>query len=45
VPDATQQPDLKKSAFTTWLSDLTAATNIWTDQAGLTAITPASPTP
>jgi hypothetical protein len=42
VPDATQQATLKKQAFSTWLSDLKNAANIWTDQAGLTAITPAA---
>ena len=45
VPDAAQQAKLKKLVFDAWLTKLTAATNIWTDAAGLTAITPASPTP
>jgi hypothetical protein len=45
VPDATQQAALKKAAFNTWLSNLTGAANVWTDSAGLTAITPASPSP
>jgi parvulin-like peptidyl-prolyl isomerase len=45
TPDAGQQTKLNQVVFTSWLSDLTAATNIWTDAAGLTAITPASPTP
>jgi parvulin-like peptidyl-prolyl isomerase len=45
TPDAAQQAKLKRGVFISWLSDLTAATNIWTDAAGLAAITPASPTP
>jgi len=45
APDAAEQAKLKKLVFDKWLSDLTAATNIWTDASGLTAITPASPTP
>jgi parvulin-like peptidyl-prolyl isomerase len=45
TPDAATQLKLKKTVYTGWLADLTAATNIWTDTAGLTAITPASPTP
>jgi parvulin-like peptidyl-prolyl isomerase len=45
VPEAAQQAKLKKLVFDKWLTNLTAATNIWTDTAGLTAITPASPTP
>jgi hypothetical protein len=45
VPDAVTQLKLKKLAFAAWTSDLRDNTNIWTDQAGLTAITPASPTP
>jgi parvulin-like peptidyl-prolyl isomerase len=40
APDATQQLKLKKLVFPGWLNDLTTATNIWTDQAALTAITP-----
>lgn len=42
VPDPATQLKLKQDVFTKWLSDLTAATNIWTDTAGLTAITPAA---
>jgi parvulin-like peptidyl-prolyl isomerase len=42
TPDAATQLKLKSSVFDKWLSDLTAATNIWTDSAGLTAITPAA---
>ena len=45
TPDAAQQLVLKKAVFTSWLAQLTASTNIWTDTAGLTAITPPSPTP
>jgi hypothetical protein len=45
TPDAAQQAKLKASVFSSWESQLTGAANVWTDQAGLTAITPASPTP
>ena len=45
TPDGLGQAILKQSAFKSWLADLTASTNIWTDQSGLTAIVPASPTP
>ena len=45
VPEAAQQAKLKKLVFDKWLANLSASTNIWTDTAGLTAITPASPTP
>jgi parvulin-like peptidyl-prolyl isomerase len=40
TPDAKQQLELQKLVFSTWLNDLTNATNIWTDQEALTAITP-----
>ncbi len=40
TPDAAQQLKLKQVVFNTWLSDLEASTNTWTDSAGLTAITP-----
>jgi parvulin-like peptidyl-prolyl isomerase len=40
TPDATQQLTLKQTVFASWLSDLEAATNTWTDSSGLTAITP-----
>ena len=45
TPDAAQQQKLSKVVFDTWLSNLTSAANVWTDQAGLTALNPASPTP
>jgi hypothetical protein len=44
TPDAAQQAKLKRVVFDHWLSDLTANTNVWTDAAGLTGITP-TPTP
>ena len=40
TPDAAQQLKLKQVVFATWLSDLEASTNTWTDSTGLTAITP-----
>ena len=43
--DAAQQAKLSKTVFDNWLTELTNATNVWTDQAGLTSLTPASPTP
>jgi hypothetical protein len=45
TPDAAQQEKLKTVVPSSWLSDLANSANIWTDSAGLTAITPASPTP
>ena len=41
LPDATQAAQMKQQLFSTWLNNLTAHTRIWTDSAGLTAITPA----
>ena len=40
TPDAAQQLKLKQVVFKTWLGDLEASTNTWTDSSGLTAITP-----
>jgi parvulin-like peptidyl-prolyl isomerase len=40
TPDAAQQLKLKQVVFSSWLSDLEASTNTWTDSTGLTAITP-----
>jgi parvulin-like peptidyl-prolyl isomerase len=40
TPDAAQQLKLKQVVFSSWLSDLEASTNTWTDSAGLTDITP-----
>jgi parvulin-like peptidyl-prolyl isomerase len=40
TPDANTQLTLKSQVFSTWLSDLGSAANIWTDSAGLTAMTP-----
>ncbi|MGZ6314662.1 MAG: peptidylprolyl isomerase [Candidatus Limnocylindrales bacterium] len=45
LPDAATTARLRTVVFQRWLSDLQANTNVWTDQAGLTAISPASPTP
>jgi parvulin-like peptidyl-prolyl isomerase len=45
TPDATQQTKLKQLVFSTWLSDLTAQTNIWTDASGVTPLLPATPAP
>ena len=43
--DAATQAKMKLVTFNSWLTELTGAANIWTDTSGLTAITPASPTP
>jgi hypothetical protein len=40
TPDAAQQLKLKQSVFSSWLTELKAETNTWTDSTGLTAITP-----
>lgn len=40
VPDSTEADKLRQVVFDNWLSDLTMRTNIWTDSAGLDAITP-----
>ncbi|MGZ6274467.1 MAG: peptidylprolyl isomerase, partial [Candidatus Limnocylindrales bacterium] len=45
LPDATTAARLRTVVYQRWLSDLQANANVWTDQAGLTAISPASPTP
>jgi hypothetical protein len=45
LPDAATAARLRTIVFQRWLNDLQANTNVWTDQAGLTAISPASPTP
>jgi parvulin-like peptidyl-prolyl isomerase len=45
LPDAATAARLRNIVFQRWLTDLQANTNVWTDQAGLTAISPASPTP
>ena len=45
LPDAATAARLKNIVFQRWLTDLEANTNVWTDQAALTAISPASPTP
>jgi hypothetical protein len=45
LPDAATAARLRTIVFQRWLTDLQANTNVWTDQAGLTAISPASPTP
>ena len=42
TPEALDQAKLKTSAWKAWLSEQTAAANVWVDQAALTAITPAS---
>jgi len=45
LPDPAVAATLKKSAFGRWLTELGSNTNIWTDDAGITALSPASPTP
>jgi parvulin-like peptidyl-prolyl isomerase len=40
LPDAKTAQRLRNVVFNHWASELTANTNIWTDSAGLTAITP-----
>ncbi len=45
LPDAATAAKLKKVVFPAWLTQLQSNTNVWTDQAALTALTPASPTP
>jgi hypothetical protein len=45
LPDATTAASLRLSLFQVWLVQLQSNTNVWTDQAGLTALSPASPTP
>jgi parvulin-like peptidyl-prolyl isomerase len=45
VPDAATAEKLKKVVFSNWVGELTTNTNIWVDQAGLTALSPASPSP
>jgi hypothetical protein len=42
LPDAKTAQRLRNVVFNHWLTELTANTNIWTDSAGLTAITPTS---
>ncbi len=45
LPDATTAASLRTSLFQVWLAQLQSNTGVWTDQAGLTALTPASPSP
>jgi hypothetical protein len=45
LPDAATAAKLRKVVFQSWLTQLQSNTNVWTDQAALTAITPPSPTP
>ena len=45
LPDATMAASLRLSLFQFWLTQLQSNTNVWTDQAGMTALNPASPTP
>ena len=45
LPDAATAAQLRRVVFQNWLSQLQSNTNVWTDQAALTAITPPSPTP
>ena len=45
LPDAATAASLRLSLFQVWLTQLQSNTNVWTDQAGLTALNPASPTP
>jgi parvulin-like peptidyl-prolyl isomerase len=45
LPDAATAEKLTKVVFQQWANQLQTNTNIWTDQAGLTALSPASPSP
>ena len=45
LPDAATAEKLLKVVFQQWANQLQTNTNIWTDQAGLTALSPASPSP
>jgi len=45
LPDAKAAASLRLTLFTVWLTELQSNTNVWTDQAGLTALSPASPSP
>lgn len=45
LPDATAAASLRLTLFRVWLTELQSNTNVWTDQAGLTALSPASPSP
>jgi hypothetical protein len=45
LPDATAAASLRLTLFQVWLTELRSNTNVWTDQAGLTALSPASPSP
>jgi parvulin-like peptidyl-prolyl isomerase len=42
LPDAKEAAKLRRSLFDSWLTDLKAHTKIWTDTAGLDAISPKS---
>ena len=42
TPTADEATELKTKVFSTWLTDLTNHTNIWTDQTGLTSLYPAA---
>jgi hypothetical protein len=42
TPTADEATELKTMVFSTWLTDLTNHTNIWTDQTGLTSLYPAA---
>jgi parvulin-like peptidyl-prolyl isomerase len=42
TPDSEEQAKLKLSVWPAWVTELTDAANIWTDQSALTAITPAA---
>ena len=44
LPDATAATSLRLTLFRVWLIELQSNTNVWTDQAGLTALS-ASPSP
>jgi parvulin-like peptidyl-prolyl isomerase len=45
LPDAKAAASLRLTLFQVWLIELQSNTNVWTDQAGLTALSPASPSP
>jgi parvulin-like peptidyl-prolyl isomerase len=45
VPTAAEQAKLKTLVYDNWAQQLAGSANVWTDSAGLTALTPASPTP
>jgi hypothetical protein len=45
LPDATTAASLRLSLFQVWLTELQSNTSVWTDQAGVSALSSASPAP